>query len=147
MYDRLLVPTDGSDGTEAVVQQAITIATRCGATIDALAVVDETFPAAAEYDVVVEGLEAEAETALGAVTDACERAGVDADPHLRRGVPHEEIVAAVDAYGSDLIVMGTHGRTGVDRVRHLGSVTERVVRQSPVPVLSTPLSTADEARG
>jgi nucleotide-binding universal stress UspA family protein len=39
--------------------------------------------------------------------------------------------------------MGTHGRSGLDRLRHLGSVTERVVRTSSVPVLTTPLS-ADE---
>ncbi|WP_380677833.1 universal stress protein [Salinigranum sp. GCM10025319] len=139
MYDRLLVPTDGSDGSDAAVRRAVVVAARVGASVDALAVVDRTFPAATAYDHVVERLEATAEAALEAVVDAGDRAGVAVDPHLRRGVPHEEIVAAADAYGSDLIVMGTHGRTGFGRVRHLGSVTERVVRTSPVPVLSVPL--------
>ena len=142
MYDRLLLPTDGSDGTDAAVRQALALASRFGATVDVLAVVDETFPAATEYDLVVEELESAAEDALTAVTDACEREGVAAEPHLRRGVPHEEILAAADAYGTDLVVMGTHGRTGLDRLRHLGSVTERVLRHSTVPVLVTPL--ADE---
>ncbi|WP_136588645.1 universal stress protein [Salinigranum halophilum] len=142
MYDSLLVPTDGSPGTERVVDQAVAVATRFDAHVDALSVVDET-AAATEYDVVVEGLEAEAEAALAAVTTACERAGVDAEPHLRRGRPHEVIVVAAADYDSDLVVMGTHGRSGLDRLRHLGSVTERVVRTSSVPVLTTPLS-ADE---
>ncbi|AUV81288.1 universal stress protein [Salinigranum rubrum] len=140
MYARLLVPTDGSRGTDRVVDRALGLATRFDAHVDALSVVDETFPATSEYNVVVETREDEAEAALEAVVEACERAGVGVEPHLRRGRPHEEIVAAVDAYGSDLIVMGTHGRRGLDRIRHLGSVTERVVRTSPVPVLTTPLT-------
>jgi nucleotide-binding universal stress UspA family protein len=140
VYDRLLVPTDGSDGSDAATRQAVAVATAFDATVDALAVVDRTFPAATAYDHVVERLEADAEAALEAVVDACERAGVAVDPHLRRGVPHEEIVAAADAYGTDLIVMGTHGRTGLDRVRHLGSVAERVVCTSSVPVLTVPLA-------
>jgi nucleotide-binding universal stress UspA family protein len=139
MYDRLLVATDGSAGSEAVVERAVSIAARFDTVVDALAVVDETFPALTGYDPVVERIEAEAEAALDAVIGACERADVDAEPHLRRGIPHEEIVAAVDAYGSDLVVMGTHRRSGFDRVRHRGSVAERVVRRSPVPVLTTPL--------
>jgi nucleotide-binding universal stress UspA family protein len=139
MYERLLVPTDGSDGTDAALRQAIALASRFDAVVDVLAVVDRTFPAVAAYDHVVEELESAAEAAIETATAACEAAGVEADPHLRRGVPHEEIVAAAEAYGSDLVVLGTHGWTGVDRLRHLGSVAERVVRLSPVPALVVPL--------
>lgn len=142
MYDRLLVPTDGSRGTERAVDQAIALATRFDAHVDALAVVDET-SAATEYDMVVEALEREAEAALDAVTNACAAAGISSEPHLRRGRPHEVILAAANAYGTDLIVMGTNGRSGLDRLRHLGSVTERVVRTSSVPVLATPLTSAE----
>lgn len=142
MYDRLLVPTDGSRGTERAVDHVLTLATRFDAHVDALAVVDET-SAATEYDMVVEALEADAEAALAEVTSACEAAGVSSEPHLRRGRPHEEVLAAADAYECDLIVMGTHGRRGLDRIRHLGSVTERVVRASSVPVLATPLSSVE----
>ncbi len=144
MYARLLVPTDGSRGTDRVVDRALGLASRFDAHVDALFVVDETFPTTTEYDVVVETREDEAEAALEEVVEACERAGVRVEPHLRRGRPHEEIVAAVDDYGSDLIVMGTHGRRGLERIRHLGSVTERVVRTSPVPVLTTPLTGENE---
>ncbi len=55
---------------------------------------------------------------------------------LRIGVPWREVVASATALGADLIVMGTHGRHGLPRV-FLGSVAERVVRSSPVPVLTT----------
>lgn len=57
--------------------------------------------------------------------------------HFRRGVAWQEIVAAADDDHSDLIVMGTHGRRGVSRVL-LGSVADRVVRVSKVPVLVVP---------
>jgi nucleotide-binding universal stress UspA family protein len=146
MYDRLLLPTDGSPGTDRVVEQTVGLAAGFGSSVDVLAVVDETFPAVTAYDHVVESLEAAADDALDAAVEACEAAGVEADPHLRRGVPHEEIAAAARAYGSDLVVMGTHGWTGFDRVRHLGSVTERVVRAAPVPVLSVPLGRGGNAQ-
>lgn len=51
------------------------------------------------------------------------------------GNPHEEILEYVSEHDIDMVVMGTHGRTGIDRVV-MGSVAERVVRQSPVPVLT-----------
>ena len=55
----------------------------------------------------------------------------------RSGDPFQEILSAADAIGSDLIVMGTHGRTGLQRLI-LGSVAERVLRQSSIPVLTVP---------
>jgi nucleotide-binding universal stress UspA family protein len=145
MYDRRLVPTDGSAGTETVVTQALGTTTRFAARVDALGVVDGTFPAATAYDHVVEALEAEANDALDAVVRACEEASA-VDPHLRRGVPHEEIVAAARGYGSDRVVIGSHGWSGLDRIRNLGSVTERVVRTAPVPVLSVPLGRREEGK-
>ena len=54
---------------------------------------------------------------------------------VRRGDPHETIIEYADDVDADVIVMGTHGRTGLDR-RVLGSVTERTVRLSDVPVLT-----------
>ena len=54
---------------------------------------------------------------------------------LRTGVPHEEIVAAAREEGADLVVIGTHGRGGVDRLL-LGSVADRVIRLAPCPVLA-----------
>lgn len=70
-------------------------------------------------------------------------AGIRVHKHLSRGIPHDEILTAIDAYGCDAVVMGTHGRTGLDRLVSLGSVTERVVRMPLVHVVAVPLADAD----
>lgn len=57
---------------------------------------------------------------------------------LMQGIPYIEIVEAAETLNTDLIVMGTHGRTGLAHML-LGSVTERVVRSAKVPVLSVPI--------
>lgn len=61
--------------------------------------------------------------------------GIKASWRLQAGVPFEEIVKAAREERADMIVMGTHGRSGLDRVL-LGSVAERVIRLAPCPVLT-----------
>ncbi len=136
MYRTILVPTDGSEGVTAAVEQAVGLAEQFDATVHALYVVDRTYPAASGWDMVVEEQEAAGEAALDAIAAAGADAGVTVERHLRRGVPHEEILDAAGDYDADLVVMGTHGRTGLDRVLHTGSTTERVVRLSEMPVLT-----------
>ena len=58
---------------------------------------------------------------------------IEVEPHAVLGNPVEKILEAVKAFGVDLIVMGTHGRTGIN-LALIGSVAEKVVRHSPVPV-------------
>ena len=137
MFRTLLVPTDGSESAEAALDLALRLVRGREATVHALAVVDERF-VADEYDMAVEGAEREAEAALDEVGVRATERGVDVVKHLRRGHPHEEILAAVDDYDVDAVVMGTAGRTGVGRLLHIGSTAERVVRASPVPVVTTP---------
>ena len=67
-----------------------------------------------------------------------QRSSVALEWHLRRGTPAEEILESVAAADIDLIVMGTHGRSGIDRIRHAGSTTERVIRGASIPVLAVP---------
>lgn len=64
-----------------------------------------------------------------------EAAGLEIRTLLRAGVPHREIVAVVRAEQADLVVLGTHGRGGLERFL-LGSVTDRVIRTAPCPVLA-----------
>jgi len=66
--------------------------------------------------------------------------GVTVTHHLESGEPASAILAAIEHHKSDLVVMGTHGRRGV---RHLllGSVAEKLVRLSPVPVITVPPAT------
>jgi nucleotide-binding universal stress UspA family protein len=67
--------------------------------------------------------------------DAGVKAGVAVEARMAHGTPYEEIVKAGKELGADLIVIGTHGRTGMSHFL-LGSVAERVVRSAPCPVLT-----------
>ncbi|TYL40682.1 universal stress protein [Natronococcus pandeyae] len=139
MYQDVLVPTDGSDGTRRAIAHALTIADRFDATVHALSIVpegplgtlDDGDPTTAARR-AVERVEREARQNGTAVTTAVEH-----------GVPHEEILAYVEDNGIDMVVMGTQGRTGLDRVL-VGSVAERVVRLADVPVVTVRLT--DEIR-
>jgi len=137
MYDRILVPTDGSEGVERVLDEAVELAELTGATIHGLYVVDardySTLPEA-KWLSIAEELESAGEKALETVTDRAEAAGVDVTTTIERGVPHEQILEAADTNDTDLLAMGTHGRSGLNRFL-LGSVTEKVVRGADVPVL------------
>ena len=70
-----------------------------------------------------------------AIKDRAKAAGLSTRWVLKTGVPHAEIVGAAAEEHADLIVIGTHGRGGIDRAL-LGSVTDRVVRLAPCPVVT-----------
>lgn len=138
MYDTILIPTDGSEGTYEAVRQGLELARTFDATVHALYAVDQTYPAA-QWDFTTEREEDIATRAIDAVAEEAAEMDVRVEKKVRRGVPHEEIIAYAEDNDADLIVMGTHGRTGIDRFVTAGSVTERVVRFSPVPVLTARL--------
>jgi nucleotide-binding universal stress UspA family protein len=144
MYDDVLLPTDGSTGMERVIEEADGLAKRHEATLHALYVVNtaslSNLPLEASMDAVSDSLHDEGQTALEQV----ERLVDDRMPLERttvEGSPAREIVDYATETGVDLVVMGTHGRSGVDRLL-LGSVAERVVRRSPVPVLTVRVTEA-----
>jgi len=138
MYDRILVPTDGSGPATAATKHALTIADRFDATVHALYVVD-TDGIAHEapglgLDALRGALRDEGEAATDAAAERAAERGVDATTAIAEGIAEDTIVAYADEEGIDLIVMGTHGRRGLDRYL-VGSVTERVVRRTDVPTL------------
>jgi nucleotide-binding universal stress UspA family protein len=138
MYDSILVPTDGTDTARGALAHALALADVFDATVHALYVVDsETSWLTVSKDEVRHTLRTVGEDAAREALSSAERLAGDADMSLvtatREGSPAEEIVAYATSEGIDLVVMGTHGRQGVEQ-RLLGSVTERVVRGSPVPV-------------
>jgi nucleotide-binding universal stress UspA family protein len=138
MYDRVLVPTDGSDGTSKTLAHAIDLAERHDATLDALSVVDEHRLEGLSGDARFETettLQDNAERAVAAVVDRAEQAGLACETTVMAGAPAERIVAHAAASGADVIVMGTHGRSDHERIATLGSVTQRVVENAAVPVL------------
>jgi len=137
MYDDILVPTDGSPAATDAIDHAVDIAKTYGATIHALYVVDASAFSSIEAgsELVIDALEEEGQRAVREVTDGATEAGVDADTHVVSGTAYRRILDYTDSEDIDLVVMGTHGRSGVERFL-LGSVTERVVRTADVPVLT-----------
>ena len=134
MYDDVLIPTDGSAGADEAIVRAIDLATTYDAAIHALYVVDTNV--GGEGVGVLDALEATGREAIDDVIDRAEAAGVATiEGTVGRGAPHRAILAYADEHDVDLIVMGTHGRTGLDRYL-VGSVAEKVVRLSDVPVLT-----------
>lgn len=138
-YERILVPTDGSEATLEAVQEAIDLAAEHGATIHALYVVNSAsfagLPMDSSWENVSAMLSEEGSTALDDVAGMAESHGVGVVRELSDGNPAREIVRYAEDEDCDLVVMGTHGRGGIDRLL-LGSVAEKVVRSSTVPVLT-----------
>jgi len=147
MYATVLVATDGSDCAAAAATHAIDLAARYDAALHALFVVDQRFPAASEFDQVVERLEATGEAALESIEDEAAGRGVEVDLALRRGTPYEEILGYVEHNGVDVVFVGTKGRNPIERFVHAGSTTERVIRRTRVPVVAVPLPAAEREGG
>lgn len=138
MYDDILVPTDGSDGTDDTLTHALDIAKHRGARVHALSVVDRRVYLSADRDQqegILASLTESAEEAVEAVEARASQEDVETTTAVRDGVPHSEILRYADEAGIDLIVIGTHGRTGRDKLVNMGSVTERVVENAAQPVL------------
>ena len=147
MYETILIPTDGSEGAEPAIVNGLDIARKYDATVHALYVIDvaELLEIGylggdrADFEATIEPLEDEAKRAVEAIGERARREGVDVVTVVRQGTPYEEILAYAEVADVDLIVMGTHGRSGLSRYL-VGSVTERVVRTTDVPVLVVRLS-------
>lgn len=147
MYDDLLVPTDGSERTDAAVDHAVELARAFDATVHVVSVADSRnrFESPSSGIAAEAWLDAERERAEDAVArvDAALPDDVDAVTAIREGTPVDEILDYVEESGADAVVMATHGRSGLDRYL-MGSVTEKVVRSSPVPVLTVSGRDADD---
>lgn len=136
-YTSILVPTDGSEGAEAAIGPAIDIASTYDARLHALSVIDTM---SMGVDIrsagILDALEESAQSAVETIEEQATQASVSAvETAIEHGNPHRGIRSYVDDHDIDLVVMGTHGRSGIERYL-LGSVTEKTVRTSPVPVMT-----------
>lgn len=142
MFEKILVATDGSKHSEKAARIGIEVARQSGGKITAIYVADTSKMSHLPDDMLLfsirdllvkEGNEATAEV------EAMSRdAGVPMDKFVAEGgSPADEILSYAKKNGMDLIVIGSVGRTGLDRFL-LGSVAEKVVRNSSVPVLTVP---------
>lgn len=143
MYQRILVPIDGSPTSNRGLQEAIALGKLTGASLRLLHVVDETsFAMSADafgsYAGNVIDLLREAGTEILAKGQSTvEAAGLSVDTVLRdnlAGRVSDLVTDEARTWPADLIVLGTHGRRGAGRL-FLGSDAEQVLRQAPVPVL------------
>lgn len=136
MYERILVPTDGSAGADAAFEHAVTLARAAGATLHVINVVDPSLvPPEIGSESVLETFRESGEELVQQLRTEAEAAGLTVETAVVSGAPAERIRRYAVDHEADLVVMGTHGRTGIDYWL-LGSVAERVVRTCPVPVLT-----------
>ena len=141
MFQRILLATDGSAASEHAARLAVDLAKVHGASITALYVVDP-YPYMGIGEANPLGFQAYMSAALQHAADAhnkvlalCEQAGVRFQPRLAEDVAASSgILLTARQCEADLIVVGSHGRTGIARLM-LGSVASKVVAESPIPVL------------
>jgi nucleotide-binding universal stress UspA family protein len=147
-YERVLVPTDGSDTAERAVDHALAIAEAFDGELHALTVVDVGAVASSSdivpSDTVIESLTDRGEAAVADVAERADERGVEAVTEVRQEFPGSGILGYTREHEVDIVVMGTHGRTGLGRVL-LGSTAERVIRRAEVPVCAVPAEGRQDA--
>lgn len=138
MYDAILVPVDASPPSSAAAGRALDLALTSDADVHGLYVAD---PRASPISGTLEGEDVESlflddHTHPAAdVIETADHLGLSATRETRVGVPCEEILDYAADVDADVVVMGTHGYTGLDRLL-LGSTAERVVRRADRPVIT-----------
>jgi nucleotide-binding universal stress UspA family protein len=148
----ILVPIDFSIHSKNALKYAVPLAEKFGAAIRLVYVVEPTiYPADLGFgQVVLPGVEEElrekGEGELQALIEQEIGTRVQASAIVRSGNPHQEILREAADQGAELIVVATHGHSGVEHML-FGSTAERVVRRSPVPVLIIRPQTGSEEGG
>jgi len=136
--EMILVPTDFSQLSSVAVDYAFRMAKRLGAKMFFLHVLDlnqEPGEMAALYQEAYLLSKEKAEALLGDLVQRATRLGIEAEAKRVEGSPFVEIIQTAKKLQADLIIMGTHGRTGLSHMM-MGSQAERVVRQAACPVLT-----------
>lgn len=137
MYKKIIVTLDRSALAEQALEHAVDIAKAFGAQVELLTVVpvmQQLMQDGSTVNVNWDAEVAEDEEYLKGILARVREAGVEVRSELRRGDVAEEILRHAEEMKADLIVMSTHGRSGLGRWVY-GSIADRVLRHSPVPVL------------
>ncbi len=122
---RIVLATDGSAHSAAAAEAARAVASQCRLPVTVVSATTRSHSAERK---------AEAQTAVDKVTAALKAAGVDCDGMVAEGRPDEVVIETAAGTKADLIVVGSHGRTGLTRL-FLGSISERIMGQAQCPVL------------
>jgi nucleotide-binding universal stress UspA family protein len=139
---RIVHPTDFSRASGAAFRKALDLAKTSKAELLVVHVLAPTVPMVGDgyvspevYEDLVASARAYGKKNLDALVAKAKKAGVRAKSLLLEGAPHEQIVRTARRQRADLIVMGTHGRTGLAKL-FLGSVAGRVIAIAPCPVMT-----------
>ena len=145
MYRHILIPIDGSELAEHAVTNGLSLAKSVGAKVTVI-IVEEPFNwqsvseaqaqwALEELTKYTDQIEKHAASVLNCSADAAKQAGVPCDTiHVKDAYPYQAIIATAGDRGCDLIVMASHGRSGLSAIV-LGSVTNKVLTHTKTPVL------------
>lgn len=133
-WKRILVAVDGSEYGEAALERAVDLAEAHGGDLSIAYVVNINEEFYAQAPEMVEKMVRDARALLDEMKKRAEARGVKAETYVREGEPHRWIIELAAERKVDLIVMGSHGRTGLKRLL-MGSVAEKVIGLSSVPVL------------
>jgi nucleotide-binding universal stress UspA family protein len=144
-FQNILVPTDFSDHSKAALESAIQIAKSLGSKIHVLHCYQIQVGGISPYGIALpsnyfDEIRKEASRQLNEWTDQVASDGIEVESSLSSEFPSQAIALAAEKFGSDLIVMGTRGLTGIKHVM-LGSVAERTLRVAPCPVMTVKAST------
>ena len=135
-YKRILIPTDGSKSNEEVVDKGLSLARLLGAKVKLLFVVDTSTFTDVPPDELITTLkgymEAEGNNVLDRIEEKAEEMGIEIEKSIMDGHPAEVIIE--ESEKQDIIVMGTHGRSGITKL-FMGSTAEKVIHQGKCPVM------------
>ncbi|PTD93382.1 universal stress protein [archaeon SCG-AAA382B04] len=138
MYERILIANDASEKTEDAVNEAIDLAKTTQAELHSIFVINstafESIPESGLWTKTKNILNEEGEEANQEVYEKCTQKDITCKTKILEGIPDKEIIDYAEENQIDLIVMGTSSKKGVDRFL-LGSVAEKVLRASDIPVL------------
>lgn len=138
VYEKILIPYDGSKGSKTAARHALELAADQGAEVAGLKVIsyvgEVISPSDSLWDTIGEDLQTKAREILSGLESLAEEEGMSLDLEVREGSAEAEIVDFAEEWGADLIVMGRHGRGRVGKFL-MGSTVSRVLQTAPCPVL------------
>lgn len=137
LFKKILIATDGSEKNKSAIEEAVKIARACGSTVYAVYVIDESLMKSSIEVPIAENLyrriREEGEKAVNWVKETAQ--GVNLETFILSGRPARAITEFAEQKDIDLIVVGTQGKSGIERFL-LGSVADEVIRTADCPVLT-----------
>lgn len=133
-WDTILLATDGSEYSDVATEQVLKVALAHNSELKIVSVFDTSDNFYNELPGAVERMMEHAQENVEVVRKRAEQMGLKTEAFISEGEPHEQIVELAEELKADVICMGSHGRTGLERIL-MGSVTEKVIEKAKCPVL------------